>query len=501
MTGPLVEVSLFIAMKKSLFSLSILSALRIAAILSLFSLGGCGESNQAWLSTDRLIHDVTVIDVVAGEARPDQTIVIREGRIHAVLDAEDVQILDVDQVLQSGGYVIPGLWDMHVHALSDPDDAINRSLPLFVANGVTGVRDMGSVVPGVIETRTRLENDPSLPAPELFVAGPLLDGVKLPWYGDLPLVLEDAADVERELPRLQEQGIDFFKVYDQLSRPAYDAVLAYGAENGVLVAGHAPESVGVLDAASAGQSTIEHLSLFSLRECVAEPRAWFDRAINAKFRGEYVDYYRTITAFFEAIDQERCDEAYRAMAEAGTYFTPTLVMEFNDRARVDEGALEYLGLGARSWCSQGLVKSDGADPAARDDAYAAMHAQFERMRDAGVTFLAGSDTQNNCLVPGFSLHWELEQLVDAGLQPVEAIRAATSDAAMAIGRGSDSGRIEAGYSADIVVLGANPLQQIRNTRDILGVMQDGRWYDADALNTLRSDAAAAIRRTSDSPTE
>ena len=489
------------ALKNSLFCLPSVRALRVMVIVALFSLCGCGESDETWLPTDRFVKNVTVIDVVDGVARPNQTIVIREDRILAVRDAEDVRISDASQILQSGGHVIPGLWDMHVHALSDPDDAIDRSLPLFIANGITGVRDMGSLVPGIVETRARLERDPSLPAPELFVAGPLLDGVKLPWYGDLPLLLDDAASAERELPRLLEQGVDFFKVYDQLSRPAYDAVLAYAAENDVLVAGHAPESVGVLEAATAGQSTIEHLSLFSLRECVAEPRAWFDRAINAKFSGEYVNYYRTVTAFYEAIDQERCDEVYRAMAEAGSYFTPTLVMEFNDRARVDEDALAYLGSGAIDWCEQGLAKMDGADPAARDDAYAAMHAQFERMRDAGVSFLAGSDTPNNCLAPGFSLHWELEQLVEAGLAPIDALRAATSDAAAAIGRDADSGRIQAGYRADLVVLGGDPLQQIRNTRHIRGVLQNGRWYDESALNALRADAAAAVREAADPVTE
>ena len=395
-------------MKKHVFRLAVLRVRQVAMILCLLIAAGCSSDDVVWQSTDRFIIDVTVIDVEDGIARPDQTIVVRDGRIFALLPAAEVGVPDNGQVLHIGGYVIPGLWDMHVHALSDPDDAINRSLPLFVVNGITGVRDMGSVVPGIVETRSRLAEDPSLPAPELYVSGPLLDGVKLPWYGDLPLVLEDEAAVERELPRLLEQGVDFFKVYGQLSRPAYDAVMAYAEVHNVPVAGHPPDSVGMLAAAEAGQATIEHLSMFTLRECVADPRSWFDRAINAKFGDEYVAYYRTVTAFFDAMDQDRCDEAYRAMAEAGTYFTPTLVMEFNDRARVDEEVLTFLSPRGLAWCEQGLAKSDSADPDARDQAYAAMQTQFARMRAAGVDFLAGSDTQNNCLVPGFSLHWELE---------------------------------------------------------------------------------------------
>ena len=490
-------------MRKVLLCLSPWRALHASLIACLIVLSACGGNEDSWLPSDRFLKDVTVIDVVDGTARPNTTIVIRDGKIFTVRDARNVRTPEDDRVIQSGGYVMPGLWDMHVHALSDPDDALSRSLPLFVLTGVTGVRDMGSLVPGITETRARLAEDPSLHAPELFVSGPLLDGVKLPWYGDLPLVLEDAASAERELPKLLAQGVDFFKVYGQLGRPAYDAVLAYAAANDILVGGHVPDSVGVLAAAQAGQSTIEHLSIFTLRECVAEPREWFDRAINARFGGEYVDYYLTVTAFFSAVDQQQCDEAYRAMAEAGTWFTPTLVMEFNDRARVDEDALVFLGPRGIAWCEQGLANMDGADSVARDEAYAAMHAQLARMRDADVRLLAGSDTQNNCLVPGFSLHWELEQMVEAGLQPIDALRAATSDAAAAIGREQSSGRIQAGYRADLVVLGADPLLRIENTRDIRGVMQNGRWYDESALAALRDEVTAAIAANAlaDAPTE
>lgn len=459
-------------------------------VIGFVVLAGCAAPGSVWHPSDRFLHDVTVIDVVVGVARPNQSVVIRGDRIFAVRDARQVRVPKAARIIQTGGFVMPGLWDMHVHVLSDPGDALNRVFPLFVVNGVSGVRDMGSLMPGVIETRERIAADPSLSAPDLFVAGPLLDGVKLRWYGDLPRVLEDAASARRELPKLLEQGIDFFKVYEQLGRSAYDEVLAYAARNDIKVAGHTPVSAGLLGAARAGQSTIEHLSVFSLRECVAEPRQWFDKTISAKFSGDYESYYRTVTAFFAAVDQERCDEAYRAMAQAGTYFTPTLVMEFNDRSRLDERALQFLAPRAAEWCEQLLMTTDKADAAARDQAYAAFGAQLERMRTAGIQFLAGSDTPNNCLVPGYSLHWELQQMVQIGLRPVDALRAATSNAAAAIGRQQDLGQVRPGYEADLLVLGADPLQRIEHTRDIRGVMQNGRWYDGAALAVLRNEAAS-----------
>lgn len=478
-----------------------LSSLRAGLVLlglCCVASAGCARPSAEWQPSDRFLDNVTIVDLVAGEARPGQSVVIRDDRILAVRDARRMRLPDDAQVIGSGGFVMPGLWDMHVHALSDADDALARVLPLFIVNGVTGVRDMGSLVPGIVETRARLAADPALVAPDLFVAGPLLDGVKLPWYGDLPLVLEDAAAARRELPGLLEQGVDFFKVYDQLGEPAFEEVLAFAAENGLAVAGHAPAALGMLGAARAGQSTIEHLSVFALRECVAEPGAWFDRTIGAKFSGDYGNYYRTVGEFFAAVDQERCDEAYGAMARAGTFFTPTLVMELNDRARVDEDSLGFLAPASAGWCEQLLTTIDAADAAVREEAYAAFAAQLERMRGAGVALLAGSDTQNNCLVPGESLHWELQQLVELGLRPLDALRAATVNAAAALGRAEDLARVEPGFRADLLLLGADPLERVENARDLRGVMHNGRWYDEQALTTLRGEVERALRSAAES---
>ena len=234
------------------------------------------------------------------------------------------------------------------------------------------------------------------------------------------------------------------------------------------------------------------MSLFTLGDCVADGNAWFKQALDAKFGGGgYAAYYEVVLEFFASIDEARCDAAIEAMAEHGTYFTPTLGMELNDRSRVEESAFAYMPPAAREWCATTLAGIDAADAAVREAAYAAFTSFTKRLQESGVTLLAGSDNPNYCLVPGFSLHWELERLVEAGLSPLAALQTATINAAAALGRKDTEGRIAAGYQADLVLLEANPLENIRHTQRIAGVVSNGRWLDSQAIQSMLAAARDA----------
>ena len=465
-------------------------ALCLAALLVLAA--GCAKPAFEFEPDDRIIADTTLIDVAAGTRHPGTTIVVRGDRIAALLDAATTVLPGDAKVLATGGYVIPGLWDMHVHALSNPDEAIRRALPLFIANGVTGIRDMGSVVDGLVDVRRRLAGDPSLAAPEIVASGPLLDGARLPWYGDLPLVLESPAEVDEALAKLEASGVDFFKVYDQLSPEVYDAIAAYANEKGIAFAGHPPTAIGMTRAAEAGQRTIEHLSVFTLADCVADPDAWFQRALDAKFgQAGYDAYYDVVIDFFMKTDGERCERAFEAIKAAGTYFTPTLVMELNDRDRVDRDSLAYLGRNARLFCAATLEAVALADANSRRIAYGDLLSAANTLYKLGIPLLAGSDTPNYCLVPGFSLHTELERLVEAGVSRRDALAAATINAAAALGKSDEFGVVAEGYRASLVVLLEDPLDDIRNTRTIRGVMVSGRWYGGGVIRGMLQSARPA----------
>lgn len=472
-----------------------------AAAFICFLANSCVSSENQYSETDLFLADVTVIDVSNGSATRNQTIVIRDDRIFEIGPSHAVTPPSPEQILATGGYAVPGLWDMHVHSMTEPDAAFDYFFPLFLANGVTGVRDMGSVVDGILETRARLAADPSLLAPQLYVSGPLLDGQALPWYGDLPLVLANAEDVERELPRLQANGMDFFKVYDALPREAYDAVIAYGTANGIPVAGHAPKAVNLTGAGLAGQRTVEHLSPFGFRDCLADPDGWFKRAISAKFGQGSQVYYTVTQELFAALDRDACRGAFKAMAEGGTYFTPTLVMELNDRSRVSAADLEYLEPGRREWCETGLSDIDQADPDLRETVYLGYAALLGEMRMAGVPVIAGSDVPNNCLVPGFSLHWELARLVEVGFTPLEALQSATLKAAAVMDRSDEIGRIAPGYVADLLILEANPLDDIANLKRINGVVTRGRWINESMRGEMAKAVLAGFEEAAEPATE
>lgn len=457
---------------------------------ALLLITGCSGPDSPFESSDLFLTGVSIIDTVTGELLHGHTVVIRDERILAVEPSSGITVPMDARVLASGGYVVPGLWDMHMHALSDPDDAINRALPLLIANGITGIRDMASLLPGIAETRARLAADPELPAPDLYVSGLFLDGAKLPWYGDLPLVLDSAEAAEREVPKLVDAGVDFFKVYEQLPSDAYAAVIELAKNYGMPVAGHAPQAIGLSGAAQAGQRSIEHLSIPGLRDCITDPDDWFNRSINAKFTEGYDAYYQVIVDFAAAIDRPACQAAFKQMAQSGTFFTPTLVMEFNDRTRIDPQAIQYLPAASRDWCETTLQGTGTADPERRESAYAVWIELLGMVRNAGVRLLAGSDSANFCLTPGDSLHWELQRLVEAGLSPLEALQTATLNAAAAMDREDELGRVSAGYRADLLVLAENPLEDIRHLRQFAGVMRNGQWLEPEKLAQLKSQALA-----------
>ncbi|HZV84502.1 MAG TPA: amidohydrolase family protein, partial [Brevundimonas sp.] len=394
-----------------------------------------------------------------------------------------------------GGFASPGLWDMHIHALSDPDAATGRVLPLLISHGVTGIRDMGSLVPGITATRARLADDPALPRPRLYVSGPLLDGQALPWYGELPLVLKTPAEVGPAVDRLKSDGMDFLKIYSGLAPEVMTAIASEARRAGLPTAGHITLEGGMAAAAASGQTTFEHLSIATFLECLPGDPGFFDRWVASRFDQGYDAYWDLILDFDRRADWAACDARFRDLAAAGVVFTPTLVMEFLDREGTDLPALGWLEPRSRGWCETNLGQVDAADPARRAAVYAFYRRAFDRMRAAGIRVTTGSDSPNFCLAPGSSLLLELERLVELGLTPAEAIAASTSEAARVMGRAGDLGRIAPGYGADIVVTPADPLQDIRAFRDLSLVIAAGKVHGRPAMARMRQAAVQSAAAT------
>ena len=450
---------------------------------ALFVLGCTGLGNQTTESTPTtesalLLDNVTVIDGTGAPARAGMSVVVTGERISAVGVADDVRTVSppgTEIIDASGQFLIPGLWDMHVH-LGGLDGG-TRAGPAFIAHGVTGVRDMASPPEEILILRDRWQTA-SANGPRLVAAGPILQG-PLPF--ELPLIrsVDSPAGARTAVDDLHRAGVDFVKVGDTVPPDAYRAVVDQARRHGLPVAGHLPVGIGAADAALAGQRSIEHfgsarfhgLLLASSSEEGPLMRR-VQELLEAARRGEAAADTHLFRAdltgpLADSFSPQKAAALFRTFVDRETVQVPTLVAVRNVwDAQADGMTAEDRRVAERVW-----------------DRYREM---IRLMRDAGVSILAGSDLEPH----GGSLHQELELLVEAGLSPVEAIAAATSEATAFLGLLDDVGTVEAGKRADLVLLDGDPLADIRNTRRIAGVMVGGVVLDRTDLQALVTEKPA-----------
>ena len=416
-------------------------------------------------SSDRpfaLAH-VTVVDVAHATERADMTVVVARGRIVSVAPSAEARPgAEVRVVDAAGKYLIPGLWDMHVHL----GVATEPVLPVLVAAGITSVRDMGTRLDQVRAWRRAIDAGRLL-GPRIVAAGAIIDGPGHP--SPEKVVAGDAARARALVDSLADEGADFIKVYEFLSPEAYAAIVREAAARRLAVVGHVPRDVGPVAAADAGQRSIEHLSGVPL-PCPASAR--FLSHVAGGVMPPCGD------------DRARAD-AFAHFRRDGTWVVPTLV--------------KFRGLAAGA-----SAPTDPRVPAALRARWAEQVARWPRFvpesyrrmlpklyeptaaaaHRAGVPFLAGSDLGNMNVVPGAGLHDELTLLVGAGLTPAEALRAATRDAAFFLGAADSLGTVEQGKLADLVLLDADPLADIANVRRIAAVISRGRLLERRELEAM-----------------
>lgn len=451
------------------------------------------------------IVGVAVVDVATGERVPDQTVVVSGSRITAVGPRQGrgaVRVASGARVVDgTGGYLIPGLWDMHVHAL--PGERRPRALetffPLFVANGVTGVRDMGDALDTLRAVRARR----ALTSPRLVAAGPLVDGPK-PTVPDLSIAVATPADAEKIVDSLASGGVDFIKVYSRLPRDTYSAIAAAARRRGLPFAGHVPVEVSVSDASSAGQASIEHLAEIIL-DCSSDEvdlRRQVVEAVQPAPPGsaELTRARRSARArALRMVDWPKCRSLFSRLARNKTWVVPTLAVGANvaDTTRAHDARLRYFDATTlAAWRADAPVPAARApnDSSAPRPAPLADVAPYVReLVRAGVGLLAGTDLPNFYTFPGFDLHAELALLVQAGLTPLQALQAATLNPARFLHATDSLGAVAPGKLADLVLLDANPLADIRNTAAIRAVFTNGRYLDRPALDSLLVGIERAAR--------
>ncbi|MEM1180829.1 MAG: amidohydrolase family protein [Acidobacteriota bacterium] len=432
------------------------------------------------------IDRVNVVDVRTGTLRTEQTVLIDGGRIEAVGPTgfeipSHYRRLDAD-----GRFLIPGLLDMHAHWVTSLAPQV--TMPLFLAHGVTGIRELGG--------------DPSFATKALWrdevnagrLLGPRTLSIASRVVNALPS--EDTAEaVEWVVNQAAERG-GFVKVYNRLLPEHYEALVTSARKRGVEVVGHRPAAISTVVAARAGQRSVEHARLF-LFEAFTGADELRGRQL-ARLRGEPVDGPMVDTALrrrmIDDFDPQLFEEITGAMVENGMAYVPTHLTRKMDAFADDEAyrndpRLRYIHFALRRYWHEdadGMVAEDPS-PEGRQVFMDFYRRGLELTGEAhrrGVLVLAGTDANDTYVFPGSSLHEELGELVKAGLTPAEALRAATLDPATFLGFGGELGHIDVGYRADLVLLRANPLDDIAATASIDAVVLGGAHYDRTALDAL-----------------
>ena len=439
-----------------------------------------------------VIKNGTLIDAINPDRRA-MTIIIQGDTILSIEPAATaLLLLDDDRVIDAEGkFVIPGLWDAHVHMTFISDLDYKTSYDLFLKNGITSIRDTGGRIASMQPAINYAKQYPNK-TPRLFFAGPLIDGKDRvykgmePGFPDLSIGIDESSDIEGIVDGLVSDGASFLKSYEMLSRPTYLRLLQIAEEKGLRVTGHIPLSIDLLEAIDAGLGGMQHIRNLDLA-CSTDADEFraqrgvllsnSDNLAGSALRSQIhrSQRYTAIASF----DEVRCNAIIKALAKNDVYQTPTLTINTfgSKRFYADPKWREtYKGLPKaveERWQEESLRLAKQAvteNDAIFDNWSMKIVSLFNKNK---VKILAGTDTPIGYLTPGYSLHKELELLVEAGLSPRQALRSATITPAEFFNLEHQMGSLDQGKVADILILNNNPLSAIKHTQDIYKVISKG----------------------------
>ena len=460
----------------------------------------------------------TVVEVRSGQLLRDQTVIVEGNRIREAAYSGAVRIPPGARVVDATGkFLIPGLWDMHTHVLETSHDSSGedpqglndreRAFRLLIANGITGIRDMYTRVPlsTVAVIRQQTANG-TLLGPRIVATGLLLDGDPPMFPGSI--VVRSAQEAREAVRRLKREGADFVKVYSRLSRHAYFGIAEESIGLSIPFVGHVPESITPQEASDAGQASIEHIYRFDetcYPDAAEDDKRYQELDSDSRLSPAEKQKRRDALndAWLAKINTVYCAPVFQHLAQKHTWVVPTLVdnranAHFDDVDFKRDPRLKYLWREQKTWDAKHYPFLLEYAETRRDHRLWQFEIELNMVRalhGAGVSLLAGTDSGSPYVYPGFSLHDELQLFVTCGFTPAEALQTATLNPAIFLGRTADLGTIETGKLADLVLLDANPLDDIANTRRIRAAVVNGRYLDRVALDAFLAEVVAGDPRS------
>lgn len=452
-------------------------------------------SAQARHKYSLVITNAKIVDVVNGKILNNQLIAIKGKTIWAVADTRLAANYKADRYINAAGkYIMPGLWDMHIHLRGGTEMiAENKALlPLFLAFGVTTVRECGGdITPQVMEWKKQTSAG-LLAGPRIFTSGPKLDGPNPTWAGSL--TVETPEQVSKALDSLQKLKVDFVKIYEsKISRDAYLEAVSQAHSRGLKSTGHMPYTVKLTEAVDRGMNGSEHL-YYVFKACSAKEDSITTLIQQREHTARPIGLFAALPALYDTYDDAKAHSLFKYLASKNFTITPTLFVsktldEIKTTNHANDSLLAYIGPKLQATYQGRIAGAKRQTDAATQFTlkYAAKAAAMvPQMYAAGVNIIAGSDCGafNSYVYPGSSLHQELKLLVAAGLTPNQALKTATINGAKFLNVSSFYGSLQAGKCSDVIIIDGNPLQDIGAIDQISTVVANGKVYTKGDLDAL-----------------
>lgn len=458
-----------------------------------------------------VLTHVTIIDPSRGVTEADQTVILSAGRIAEVGASATTRVPKTARVIEAKGkFLIPGLWDMHVHIAginADPLWSKDVLLPELIAYGITGVRDMGGDLEALLTWRREIEAGTRI-GPHIFAAGPMLVPRGQKTAEQYPVTNPDEA--RAAVRELKQKGADFIKVIALPSREVFFALADEAKSQRISFVGHVPSIVTAAEASDAGMRSIEHIVYSNLAlDCSGREKELREAMMQARASRDAKASARVLSDAAQSFNSEKAEALWARFKKNGTWVVPTIYSismqtprHISAEQQAQDPQLDFVPEALRKQWDPRLPQNQLSEEDQKwwTEQFANDSRLAASMHRAGVSMLAGSDSLDRFVFPGQSLHEELELLVELGFTPLQALQAATSEAARFLSREKDFGALVAGAHADLVLLAANPLDRISNTRKINAVVRDGVFLDRTALDRLLMQAKAAASRASQAST-
>ena len=447
------------------------------------------------------IENISTIDPVVG-LRENQTVIVKDGKILKVANTSELSLSPSNRIIDgSGKYLIPGLWDAHVH-FAYIEELAPSMFDLFLTHGITSVRDTGGKVDFVKAWKDKAIANPT-DAPRVMMAGPLLDGEPNVYDGsdaghpELSVGLDSVGDVEEQIALLLTKDVDLLKAYEMLTPEQFKKICELGKANNLKITGHVPLSMDVISASNAGLNSMEHMRNLEI-SCASNSEELFkqrqkllknmNNLTGANLRSSIHTAQRETAV--NNYDDDKANKVLANLKKNNTWQIPTLALNtFSSGKHYAKSEFQesftYLPDTIGKYWMESIERVKSMEPSEFRKQYDQWnYMMISKIHKAGIEIMAGTDTPIAFLTPGLSLHEELADLVKAGLSPIDALKTATVNPAQYFNLEDELGSIKENMWADLVILNANPLEDIHNTKNIDAIFKQGKHYSRENLDAV-----------------